>query len=108
MAHRNGERVALGTLIGLFRTKGRKGSPIVRGYLHTNSIMVIRNAPLEALEARRALFLAFAAGTFVPIIFSVKEEPESPRAPGSHVFSLSLLLFFRMFFHVRIKLIRKS
>ena len=51
MAHRNGEGVALGTLIGLFRTKGRKGSRIVRGYLHTNSIMVIRDAPLEALEA---------------------------------------------------------
>jgi len=56
MAHRNRERVALGVLIGLFRTEGRKGSPIVRGYLHTNGIMVIRDAPLEALEARRALF----------------------------------------------------
>lgn len=56
MAHRNGERVALGALIGLFRAEGRKGSPIVRGYLHTNSIMVIRDAPLEALEVSRALW----------------------------------------------------
>lgn len=85
-----GERVALGALIGLFRTEGRKGSPIVRGYLHTNGIMVIRDAPLEALEVRRALFPACScsAGVFGPIIFSGKEENESPRASGSHVLSL--------------------
>lgn len=43
--------VAYGGLIGLFRAKGRKGSPIVRSYLHTNGTMVIRDAPLEVLEA---------------------------------------------------------
>lgn len=67
MAHRNGEREALGALIRLFRAEGRKGSPVVRGYLHTNGIMVIRDAPLEALEVRRALFSAcFCCWRFRP------------------------------------------
>lgn len=60
MRHRNGEKrvVAFGGLIGLFRAEGRKGSPIVRSYLHTNGTMVIRDAPLEALEALECVELS--------------------------------------------------
>lgn len=85
MAHRNGERVALGALIGLFRAKGRKGSPIARGYLHTNSIMVIRDAPLEALEVCHALF---PVCSFVPIIFCWRREWISESARESRSLAL--------------------
>lgn len=33
-------------LIGLFRPEGRRDSSVARSYLHTNSAMVIRDAPL--------------------------------------------------------------
>jgi len=60
MRHRGGEErvVAFGGFIGLFRAEGRKGSPIVRSYLHTNGTMVIRDAPLEALEALECVELS--------------------------------------------------
>lgn len=89
--------MTFGGFIGLFRAEGRKGSPIVRSYLHTNGTMVIRDAPLEVLEALECVEPAFSLALLVLLLrlSPVKGENESLRLSGSHVPSLSRS-FFRM------------